>query len=429
MGRGLLIIVTGLFIVYGIIQQSANERQKEISKFSANYAERTKAETIANTMAELAFAEINKHPEDSTAGRFPKMELLDGTGEVELERERPFAPQNPFVVHKVLTAKGTYQGETVEIVIKTKRREFSRYSYFTVSEPTIYFTTGDTLNGPVHTNDEFHIDGAPVFNGKVTSPNDWVASNGDQDDHNPQFNGGQNFNADKIDLPVEVPDLADAASNNGLRFNSSIKATFNSSDSTVSISTGNKSGGGWSRRCWCYQPPSYNWSSPVKYSLDSDVKNGVISASGDIQVEGTVNGDVSLHSESKVEVMGNLKYEDDPRDGKSNDFLGIVSEGNVVVDENAHEANGPGDDKDVEIHASIMALGNSFEVEGYNDGEARGQLKLLGGLIQRERGPVGLTSGSGYKKFYSYDERFLGRAPRGFPPSDIYEFVSWKTEY
>jgi cytoskeletal protein CcmA (bactofilin family) len=361
------------------------------------------------------------------AGEFPEIQILGGTGEVELDRERPFAPRNPFVVHKVLTARGEYDGTTVEIEIKTKRREFSRYSYFTVSEPTIYFTTGDTLNGPVHTNDEFHIDGDPVFNGKVTSPNDWVASDGNQNNHNPQFNGGKNFNAEEIDLPIEVPNLDEAANDNGLRFNSSIKAQFNASDSSVTIQTGNKSGGGWSYSCWCYQPPSYNWSSPTKYSLNSDVANGVISASGDVKVQGEVNGDLTLHSESEVEIMGDLKYDKDPRtSGSSDDFLGIVSEGNVVVDKDAHEATGT---KDVEIHASIMALGDSFEVEDYNDGEGRGQLKLLGGLIQQQRGPVGLTSGSGYKKYYSYDERFLGRAPRGFPPSDVYEFISWKTKY
>jgi len=440
MGRGLLIIVSGLFVVYGIIQNSLNQRQTEITSYSANYATQTKAETIANTMADLAFSEVNENPSDTAAGRFSERELLGGKGSVDLRRERPFASQgNPFVVHKILTARGTYQGETVEIVVKTRRREFSRYSYFTVDEPTIYFQDGDVLNGPVHTNGVIHIDGDPVFNGEVTSPNPPDERPGSD----PVYNGGKDFNAQSINLPNEgaTNDLGSTAGNGGLRFNKPIRVDFHNDNSSgtdvgkASISTGTPSTT-CVRYCWssyyAQYKTTYTWDSPVDYNLEN--YNGIISSSDNVEVKGTLNGDYTLHSEKDIEIKGDLRYFDDPRDNYANgesasdDFLGIVSEGQTIVDENAHKENGS---KDIDIHASIMALAEheSFTVEDFDDGENRGKLNLLGGLIQYERGPVALLSGSGYLKNYTYDDRFLGRAPRGFPPSDIYDFVSWKTNY
>lgn len=419
MGRALLIIVSGLFIVYGIIQNTLNNRQLNITEQSTNYAVETKSKTIANSMADLAFAEVNRDPVNDFAGEFDEMDILNGRGAVNIQLVND--PTNPFLVIKEITATGIYDGDTTQVVVRAQRRPFSRYAYFTVVEPTIYFQTGDVLNGPVHTNGTINIDGDPVFNGPVTSPN----TPNERSGSDPEYNGGVDFNADEIDLPVEVPDLADAASDGGLRFDNPIKLEF-LPDGTASISEGTYVPGGW-RCCWSYQPPSYTWSSSTTYNLAD--YNGIISSSEDIQVEGTLDGDLTIHSEKNIEIMGDIRYKDDPRDNpNSDDFLGIVSEGNTIVDKDAHEANGS---DDLDIHASVMALDSdgSFYVEDYNDGESRGRLNLLGGLIQYERGAVGLLSGSGYLKDYRYDQRFLGRSPRGFPASDIYDFISWKTKY
>lgn len=436
MGRGLLIIVTGLFVVYGIIQQSLNERQKEITEFSVNYAEKTKAETIANSMADLAFAELNENPDGTDVGQIDTVQILGGVGSVNESVEQPFGSANPFIKDKVLMASGAYEGETVRIEIRARRVQFSRFSYFTVDEPTIWFQTGDVLNGPVHTNGTIHIDGDPEFNGMVTSPNDPEIKSGSD----PKFNKGKNFDADSINLPVQVPELADRASDGGLRFNQPINVEFFNDNSTgsdvgkVNISTGSQTGSecvsyNWWGSCTEYRP-TYSWDSPVEYNLDD--YNGIISSSEDVKVKGTINGNYTLHSEKDVEIKGDVRYHDDPTDNPdddpSDDYLGIVSEEQTIVDKNAHEYEGS---EDLDIHASVMALAESasFTVEGYDDGEERGYLNLFGGLIQYERGPVGLLSGSGYLKNYTYDERFLSQSPRGFPETDQYNFISWKTHY
>ena len=73
-----------------------------------------------------------------------------------------------------------------------------------------------------------------------------------------------------------------------------------------------------------------------------------------------------------------------------------------------------------------MALGTSFTVENYNAGpnnaltcgtstDGRGCLFLTGGLIQNNRGAVGLVSGEGYVKRYSYDRCAVINPPPYFP--------------
>ncbi len=92
-------------------------------------------------------------------------------------------------------------------------------------------------------------------------------------------------------------------------------------------------------------------------------------------------------------------------------MLGLVSNNNVIVDDGAESVNGT---KDLTIQASILAS-NSFYVQDYNNTYigTRGNLNLLGGVIQNTRGAVGtfisyggtITSVSGYSKRYDYDNR------------------------
>jgi hypothetical protein len=73
----------------------------------------------------------------------------------------------------------------------------------------------------------------------------------------------------------------------------------------------------------------------------------------------------------------------------------------------------------------VLAL-NIFTAENYNAGSSsaqpcegtpagRGCIYLTGGIIQRQRGAVGLTSGRGYVKRYSYDQCAANDPPPYFP--------------
>jgi len=80
----------------------------------------------------------------------------------------------------------------------------------------------------------------------------------------------------------------------------------------------------------------------------------------------------------------------------------------------------------------IMALGTSFQAEAYTVGTPRGYLRVIGGIIQRNRGGVGtfdLISGSlltGYEKDYVYDRRLADSPPPAFPTTGRVLSMAWK---
>jgi hypothetical protein len=115
----------------------------------------------------------------------------------------------------------------------------------------------------------------------------------------------------------------------------------------------------------------------------------------------------------------------------------LISDKDIVIADNA--LNTPQDiglsresnfdeTKDVDIHGVMMALGTSFRVENYGSGpnnandcdvtnNGRGCIYLDGGLIQKSRGAVGTSSGTGFAKRYSYDH-CAGRESAALLPHD-----------
>ena len=73
----------------------------------------------------------------------------------------------------------------------------------------------------------------------------------------------------------------------------------------------------------------------------------------------------------------------------------------------------------------------SFYAENY-DSRSVGTLKVLGGIIQKQRGPVGTLNGStgqqstGFNKNYIYDTRLSTNPPPFYPTTGQFERISWK---
>jgi hypothetical protein len=184
----------------------------------------------------------------------------------------------------------------------------------------------------------------------------------------------------------------------------------------------------------------------------SSLGNGVIYCSGNItslkgqvadnKVSGTSISTRSaftiatdVNAGNYVELKDNLTYHTQPDRTQSATAqcnlaagtLGIVAK-DIRIDQNA-PAN-------LTIDAVCLAGGQntadgSFYVENYDSKTPTGNLNVLGGIIQKARGPVGTFNSStgqtttGYSKNYHYDPRLASDPPPYFPTTGQYERLSW----
>jgi len=319
-----------------------------------------------------------------------------------------------------LTVRGTLDGSGVSRAVQVRlgQQNFSRYAYFTdietsASGGTIWFTTNDEFFGPVHTNDQMHIAGDPVFHEEASSgAAELDYYNGGPPQDQPVFEMGLNLNANNIQLPPNTDILrAKGLAADGL-----------DSTGTTAIEMRLDGGGNGILRVRVYG------GSAVDYPLPD---NGVCYVNGKVELKGTLKGQLTIACNGDIEIMDNCVYATDPRvDPTSTDMLGIVAEGDVYMDGYAYGANV--DTADETVMAAIMALDESFTVENYNSGSPRGNLVIYGGLIQYRRGPVGTFNGgtgqilTGYAKDYSYDPRLMDNPPPSFPTTGDIDKLSWQ---
>jgi hypothetical protein len=416
MGRALLFLVGGMFIILGIVQTGVQGRLSIIPERTYNLHAELHAENAVNSAMDYALREIiiNQNWNDG----YSSNNYMDAVVNVELyDQTSSNIPVNEISSWDsyTLLVHGTavYEGILARAEIYLRKDSFSRYSYFTDSEispggQNVFFIWSDVLSGPVHTNGRFNIAGDPTFNGFVSSPEMWNGWSGTTND--PNFDGGSDFNAETRDPPssLELSTLKNSASANGLTLNTDVELEFLPGEEVRIRET----------------------DSGTEYTISLTPYNGVISSDSKISLKGTVDGQYTVHSTENIEIIGDIVYNDNPIDNPdSSDLLGIVSEKNVIINKDAHQANGS---KDLNIHASIMALNESFSLEDFNSGSPKGALNLLGGIIQMKRGPMGTFSGgsikSGFSKQYEYDERLMRMNPPSFPRESFFSVVHWYTE-
>ena len=179
---------------------------------------------------------------------------------------------------------------------------------------------------------------------------------------------------------------------------------------------------------------AYLW--PINREINPNFK-GVIHVSGKVAISGRLRGTVTVAATADIIIADDITYMTNPGAPGRNcrDMLGLFSATDVVVADNWINdpipplqglANVTWDEsKDEFIHAVVLALDN-FTVENYNTGPTnsekcestnwgRGCLYLTGGIIQRTRGAVGTTGGTGNLKRYSYDLCGMESPPPYFP--------------
>lgn len=189
------------------------------------------------------------------------------------------------------------------------------------------------------------------------------------------------------------------------------------------------------------RPNDANYLYPLYRGFNTNTK-GVIYIGGTVGVSGTVRGLVTLYTPNTIMVLDDIRYANDPAIGVCKDILGMIAGQNIIAADNSintpQRPSGGGayqsldDSPDLFIQSVMMAINTSFSVENYGNAPSnaigcqgtnngRGCLFVTGGLIQNNRGPVGLTSGEGYIKRYSYDHCAVENPPPYFPTTGRFQ--------
>lgn len=298
---------------------------------------------------------------------------------------------------------------------------YARYLWFTDAETyggtTVWFWSLDHLNGPMHTNANYNIKGTPQFDSDVESVADYIRFYNNGNNINlsattnapndiPVFQKGVNFGVESTTMPHQALNLRTAATSGGLSLTGDTTVVLNN-NGTMNVTNSNKS---WNNK---------NMALPANGALFVN--------SGALTLSGTLKGQLSAGASGNILIPSNITYATDPRtDPTSTDVLGIVSESNVRIDDNAPY--------NVEIDGCIMSLNTSFYLENYSTVDAKGTLTVYGGIIQDQRGPVGTFNGStgqklsGYSKNYLYDARLLSSPPPFVPTTGDYVTLAWEED-
>jgi hypothetical protein len=300
-----------------------------------------------------------------------------------------------------------------------KKRSFTHYLYFTDHETVegtgqkIWFITGDIIRGPLHSNDYIHIWGDPEFQKKVTTSRNLDIHSGS----NPVFKEGYEEEVPVLEMPPTNVELKTWAQAGGYYYYGKTTITMKSSGYLFISNNHSQSTG-----------PTGLVSLPANGVIYVDGQNGAKSNqnNGDVYVEGTLSGRLTIASKNNIYITGDLLYKDE-----ATDMLGLIAENYVyILHYKGYKDVAP---NNIEINAAIFAVNHSFSYEKYYYGPPKGTITLKGALAQKYRGAVGTfyRSGrkrSGYSKDYYYDERMLYTEPPHFiePLNSGFEITAWE---
>lgn len=369
-----------------------------------------------------------------------------------------------------------------DFTVRIQRDNFAKFALFTdhhglPSGATVWFTDKTDFAGPLHTNERysFAFNPGPTFDGTVTqhlstarfynngfpflanadfngavdvpsfsagytrSYNQIVlASSVQQADLADQAKGGQNINGNGIFVPESAGNLV-----GGIYVNGNVTIDLGvdgNGDAQYTVSLPGTTKVITVNRATNQTSVSTNGGAAVAYNGLPEGTDGLGTI---IYVNGTVNGlqgtvqkdtEITVSSQTDINITGNIKYEDyvpavgspgqvgyQPPNatGKTN-LLGLVAWGGDVNITTAAP-------NDIELHGIVMARNGVFQVDSYSSNAPRGVVTLLGGAITQFYGAFGLFDSStgalvsGYGRNFVYDGRtLLGKSPPYFPSMNTF---------
>ncbi len=283
----------------------------------------------------------------------------------------------------------------------------------------IFFATGDTINGPLHTEDELAICGSPTFGRnsqdaiEVVAPAPGYSNQGNSGCTNsPTFKGTYTAGANSIQPPPTNAQLDQIA---GLKYQGQTHIKLTGATMTVTNSLGQttsavpipSNGVVYVESTTCstnYTPFGVTYSTSLGFPTYGD--NGC----GNVTVDGTYSSSLTIASDNDIVIDGSITH-------SGNALLGLIAQNYVrIYHPCSSGTNQTGYLANPSIDAAILALTGSFIVDNYNCG-SQGQLQNLnvfGAIAQVFRGPVGTIGSTGYLKNYVYDDRLREQEPPHF---------------
>jgi Tfp pilus assembly protein PilX len=309
----------------------------------------------------------------------------------------------------------------------------------------IQWVSGDTINGPLYTQDQYYVCGSPTF-GRAGS-SDVMASaapvnNNDPVGHgaiikgcagNPTYNGASGnpkAGAGTIDPPSDNTNLLPYAQTYGKTYTGRTEITIsgtqatiknNGATSTVNLATypliyvGNGSG------CSATYSPYFNGTG--NYTNSTSCGNVLIKTATSTGASSSYTTSFTIAAANDIIIAGDLKT-----NLSGSAVAGLVANNFIRVMHGVNRSStspqncGFGSSNisgytlnDPEIDAAILALQHSFIVDNYDCGSPPGYLNVNGAIAQIFRGTVGTGSGgsasTGYLKNYNYDDRLAVLQP------------------
>jgi len=303
----------------------------------------------------------------------------------------------------------------------------------------IQFTTGDEVNGPMHTNDAAKVVGEASFGRKEHSPSDVVEMNGGTyptegcgEGVSAKYNTSTKcFTKGSTLEPPESDTSLEAYVNEADKFEGQTHLELKGASNQIAVTRFNAEGKevketiAWPSNGLIYVKQTAsgcNYSYEVE-NADTSAASEAEKSCGNVFVNGTYAKALTVAGEQEVIINGNLyptsvegKLGEKPSGTAT---LGLIATKYVRVYHPCSSGflgggNGAGSLESPWIYAAVLSTAHSFIVDNYACGNELGKLHVYGAIAQDYRGAVGTVGASGYLKDYKYDDRLAAAEPPYF---------------
>ena len=407
MGKSSILMVMGFNVIFALMGFSLSRVSSEALKNYAIYYTTSQVHNVSQSAANVACNQIFFTP--NWRDGYSNVPFGGGSYSIQVKD----LPNRRIQVTARATMQGpssttsSYEDKTSTIVIVMQPSSFSKFAYYSMIEGSIYWLTGDTVWGPIHTQDKLRVSGKPVFMGKATAKGGLYKN---PSSSKPEFHGGFQSGV-SLTMPSDMSPMKGAAQTGGHYVSGmDVSLTYNA-DGTITYQEGA--------------------AAPQTVPLSTYAPNGVIVVEGgNVRMKGTLSGRATVGvlkggvaNKGQVWLDDDVKYNTDPSDPACDDMLGIAADEDIWVTDNA--AN----NSNITIHASMFSKNGGFGAENYSTRPIAGTINLVGGVQQYQRNAVGTFSGGsinhGFQKNYKYDNRLLTDLPPEYPTTGSYEIISW----